>query len=175
MGALYDTMAPGATGVLCTVKVTPGTSQVCATGNALRGNVVLEDAAEATLDLTDACVTMGTPDCIPSGHANHAEWVALGKPDCWCPAGPVSDGYQCRGDGDGKTSGFPFNYRIFTGDLSALIANWKLKKTDAGLDPCADYDRKSSGFPFNYQVFTGDLSILIANWKLKDADLTVCP
>jgi hypothetical protein len=82
------------------------------------------------------------------------------------------------GDADGATSGFPYNYRVFTGDLNKLIACWKLKMGDPGLDPCADMDHKSSGFPYNYRVFTGDLNILIANWKKKDADLGIpgpCP
>jgi len=171
MGSLYEDNPPGDTGVLCTVVVSEGTSQVCVTGgNAIRGNVVMEDTSEATLDLSEACAAMVGPECFPSTNPAYATWVALGKPDCWCDP-PEGSGYQCRGDGDQKTSGFPFNYRIYTGDLAALINNWKKKASDPTLDPCADYDRKSSGFPFNYQVYTGDLSILIANWKAKDADL----
>ncbi|MHC4574704.1 MAG: hypothetical protein ACYS76_11330, partial [Planctomycetota bacterium] len=76
------------------------------------------------------------------------------------------------------TSGFPYNYRVFTGDLNCIINSWKKKMCDPGLDPCADLDHKSSGFPYNYRVFTGDLNILIANWKKKDSDLGVpgpCP
>ncbi|MHC4573411.1 MAG: Calx-beta domain-containing protein [Planctomycetota bacterium] len=116
-------------------------------------------------------------DCFPGSYATYNDWLAYGKPGCWCAA-PDGSGYQCVGDADGATSGFPYNYRVFTGDLNMLIACWKLKMGDAGLDPCADMDHKSSGFPYNYRVFTGDLNILIANWKKKDADFGIpgpCP
>lgn len=166
MGALYDTLAPGTTGVLCTVTVTEGTTQVCATGNALRGNVVLEDAAEATLDLTDACAPLAV-ECLPSTRADYAMWVTLGKPDCWCTP------YQCEGDADTVTSGFPFNFRVFSGDLAILVANWRKKAAELDdTGKCADIDRADSGFPFKFQIFSGDLAILVTNWRKKDADLT---
>jgi len=107
----------------------------------------------------------GVAECFPSTNPQYDDWVALGKPDCWCTE------YQCDGDADGKTSGFPFNYRVFTGDLGILVANWQKKADDPTLDPCADIDHKDSGFPFRYRVFTGDLSILVTNWQKKDAAL----
>jgi len=172
MGSLYDTLAPGTTGVLCTL-VCSDDCLMSVTGNAIRGNVVLETAEEAALGLTQATDIPigGAGDCFPDTDPQYSVWVALGKPDCWCQP-PNGSGYQCYGDADGVTSGFPFNYRIFAGDLSALIENWQKKAADATLDPCADFDHKSSGFPFNYQVFAGDLSILIENWQKKDAALT---
>jgi len=109
-------------------------------------------------------------DCFPSSYSTYNDWVTLGKPNCWC------DPYQCDGDADGVTSGFPFNYRIFTGDLALIVANWQKKADDLTLDPCADIDHEDSGFPFYYRVFTGDLSILVANWQKKDANLAGnCP
>jgi hypothetical protein len=89
---------------------------------------------------------------------------------CWCGP-PEGSGYQCVGDCDGDASGFPYNYRVFTGDLDCVIQSWKRKMGDPELNPCADLDHKSSGFPYNYRVYTRDLEILIANWKKRDADL----
>jgi hypothetical protein len=108
---------------------------------------------------------VSSADCFPSNFSTYTDWVTLGKPACWC--GP----YQCDGDADGLTSGFPFNYRVFTGDLALIVANWQKKADDLTLDPCADIDHQDSGFPFYYRVFTGDLSILVANWKKKETNL----
>ena len=104
-------------------------------------------------------------ECLPSAYSTYDDWVALGKPECWCWP------YQCDGDADGLDSGFPFNYRVFIGDLALIVANWKRAIDDPALDPCADIDHKDSGFPFNYRVFIGDLAKIVANWKKKDADL----
>jgi len=108
--------------------------------------------------------------CFPSTYSTYSDWVAMGKPACWCTP------YQCDGDADGKDSGGVNKYRVFTGDLSLIVANWKKKASDPTLDPCADIDHKDSGGLTKYRVFTGDLSRLVANWKKKDADLTGdCP
>jgi hypothetical protein len=116
-------------------------------------------------------------DCFPDTYSTYGDWVAYGKPVCWC-APPDGSGYQCLGDADGTTSGFPFYYRVYTGDLNRLINCWKEQMGAPFLDACADMDHKDSGFPFYYRCYTGDLSILIANWKKKDADLGIpgpCP
>jgi hypothetical protein len=175
MGSLYDQAAPGKTGVLCKVTVSDGTTEVCVTLNAVRGGIVLENAAQATADLTDACATIGPGECFPSTNAQYNDWVALGQPDCWC-APPFGSGYQCDGDVDGVDSGFPARYRVYLGDLNALVDNWQKKAGDATLNPCADIDHKDSGFPARYRVYLTDLNILIANWQKKDAALAGdCP
>lgn len=164
--------APGNSGLLCKLTVSDDCT-MSAEENPTRGGVVLTDpSVTPTVNrtaATDVPIT-GEVDCFPSTNSAYNTWVALGKPDCWC-APPNGSGYQCDGDIDGKTSGFPLNYRVFTGDLSILVANWQKKANDPTLDPCADVDHKSSGFPLNYQVFTGDLSVLVANWQKKDAAL----
>jgi len=104
-------------------------------------------------------------DCFPSTYSTYNDWVTLGKPDCWCKP------YQCDGDADGVDSGGVNKYRVFTGDLNLIVANWKKKAGDATLNPCADIDHKDSGGINKYRVFTGDLSVLVANWKKKDAAL----
>jgi hypothetical protein len=105
------------------------------------------------------------PGCLPCSYTTYNDWLALGKPDCWCWP------YQCDGDADGKTSGFPLNFRIFTGDLRIIVNNWKKKIIDPSLDPCADIDHKDSGFPLRYRVFTADLAKIVSNWKKKDVTL----
>jgi hypothetical protein len=175
MGALYyppednSPNAPPNSGTLCKITV----SQACNVTleqNVTRGGVVLTDPAVApTVESIPGSIS-GEVECFPSEYSTYNDWVALGKPDCWC-----SD-YQCDGDIDGATSGFPFNYRIYNNDLSILVDNWQKKIDDPTLDPCADIDHKSSGFPFNYRVYNNDLSILVDNWTKKDADLAGdCP
>jgi hypothetical protein len=111
-------------------------------------------------------------NCLPITYPTYDDWLALGKPECWCgmygaPAWP----YQCDGDAANRNSGVPFRFRVFTDDLVLLVDNWKKKISDPTLDPCADIDHKDSGVPFKFRVFTGDLSKIVTNWKQKDTDL----
>jgi len=134
MGSLYDTNSPGDVGLLCRVTCDT-TCKLSVTLNALSGGVVMEDANDPVgiVDVTgatDVDVTVGVPDCFPSGYTTYANWVLYGKPDCWCGKGtgvtsiPEADlGYQCDGDADHATFGFK-KYRVFTPDLNILIANW---------------------------------------------------
>jgi hypothetical protein len=104
-------------------------------------------------------------ECFPAAYPAYDDWLALGKPDCWC--GP----YQCDGDADGVHSGFPFNYRVFTGDQALIVDNWQKRIDDPTLNPCADIDHKDSGFPFYYRVSTSDLAIIVENWMKKSEEL----
>jgi hypothetical protein len=171
MGSLYDGDAnkPATSGVLCTVKV-DGDCTLSVTLNAMRGNVVLENAAEATVDLTGATgVSVACGDvCFPAAYSTYNDWVTMGSPDCWCGP-PKGNGYQCDGDADGNTQGV-LKERVMTNDLAVLIANWKKKIADPTLNPCADLDHKGQGV-LKERVMTNDLNILIANWKKKDAQL----
>ncbi len=110
------------------------------------------------------------PGCFPSWYTTYDDWLALGKPSCWCSP-PNGSGYQCDGDTDGVTSGFPANYRIYLGDLNLLVSNWQRKIGDPALDPCTDVDHRDSGFPARYRVYLNDLNILIGNWQKRDAEL----
>jgi hypothetical protein len=175
MGSLYDTAAPSQTaGTLCSVTVDENVTELCVTANAIRGNVVLESAAEVQdLVLPDTpgvtCLKIGT-ECFPSSFSTYNDWVTYGKPLCWCNTAndPAATGdYQCDGDGDGKTEG-ALKYRVFSKDLGVLVASWKQKIATA--DPCADFDHKSEG-ALKYRVFSKDLAIMVANWKKKDSAL----
>ena len=110
------------------------------------------------------------PGCFPCAYSTYNDWLALGKPDCWCEP-PYGSGYQCDGDADGTDSGFPFHYRVFIGDLARIVDNWQKKIDDPTLNPCADVDHKDSGFPFHYRVFIKDLATIVENWMKKDKDL----
>jgi hypothetical protein len=170
MGSLYATAAPAKTGVLCTITIDDNVTKVCVTGNAIRGNVVLENAAEATMSPAEVCWNKIT-DCFPSGFTTYADWVTYGKPDCWCNTAikPTATGnYQCDGDGDGKTEG-ALKYRVFSKDLGVMVSQWK-KKIAEVTDPCADFDHKAEG-ALKYRVFSKDLGVLVAKWKKKDVDL----
>jgi hypothetical protein len=175
MGSLYDspTNAPGKEGILCSITLDDDVSKVCVTGNAIRGNVVLETAAEAVLNPAEVCYSPVT-ECIPPSDPGYTFWDYRGKPDCWCPVGTgdiggnPSAGYQCYGDTDNVAQwGI---YRIFTDDLAVLAAEWKKVTGDPTLNACADLTHADQwGI---YAVFTDDLAIMAANWKKLDYELT---
>jgi len=180
MGSLYTTAGPGDTGVLCTITVEATVTEVCVTGNAIRGNVVLEDASEAALNPAQVCIPGpgANSDCFPSSApyaAQYLRWVALGKPACWCGSAYWTSGNQCYGDGAGDTHSR--GYIVYTTDLTKLSDAWKKVvngdgSLPPGLDPCADYmhDVHSRG----YVVYTTDLGVLSTNWK-KTSLLGNCP
>ena len=168
MGSLYDTAAPGNSGILCSVTFDDDATEFCITANAIRGNVVLESAAEVTSLVLPVCpIPIGGDDCIAAGHPNYAMWVARGKPFCWCAAGlsqdgsPPSRGLQCKGDADNAAQwGI---YEVFTDDLGVLATAWKKLTGLTASEACADFDRADQwGI---YPVFTDDLAILAGNWK----------
>lgn len=109
-------------------------------------------------------------DCYPNTNPNYEDWVSLGLPTCWCQP------YQCDGDIDGRTSGFPGHFRIYLQDLNMLVENWQRRIDHPELDPCADLDHKDSGFPGWFRVYLRDLNILVSNWQKTDRNLSGnCP
>jgi hypothetical protein len=115
--------------------------------------------------LEDYC-TLG--NCLIGGiaHVNeYADWVAWGRPDCWCYA------RQCRGDINGLKTG-PYWVQLL--DLQ-LFAQAYLKN-DADLDKiaggiCSDINHRKMG-PFRINL--SDLQEL-ANYYLKpEAQVPMC-
>jgi len=113
---------------------------------------------------------------------NWANWISIGRPDCWCKATtaiePNGSGYQCDGDADGITSGTPFYYRVYNNDLVMVTSNWSKTAAQITSDPnvtlagklkihsaCADFDHKSSGTPFYYRVYNLDFPKITTNFK----------
>lgn len=172
LGALYkgDANKPANTGRLCTIKVTAGCTAT-PTVNEIRGGVVLSSASAASFTgvpgviLGDECITPEKPD--------YNEWVAMGKPDCWCFS------THCRGDADGLKEGtVKGGYkRVFINDLNVLIAGWNILEPPQGPGIstvpggiCADFDHAKEGtLKGGYKrVFINDLNILIANWNILE-------
>jgi hypothetical protein len=84
-----------------------------------------------------------TNDCLSTSALEYSDWVAWGKPDCWCYA------RQCRGDIDGLKHG-PFWVQVIDLDLFKACFN----KTDDFLPLgciCADLDHGRLG-PFRVQI-----------------------
>ena len=175
MGSLYDTKAPPLSGRLCVITCSEP-CKVTVTTNATRGNVVLEDASEAVVDLA------GATEIQIAGGGGYTgpqpeQWNAVGQPDCW-----LSSLYprQCHGDADGTSQG-KNKFWVSTNDLDVLIASWN--KTFAELDGqmvggvpliCGDFDHTAQGKQ-EFRVSTNDLDILIANWQAADAPAPDCP
>jgi hypothetical protein len=175
MGSLYDTRAPALSGRLCVITCSEP-CKVTVTTNATRGNVVLEDASEATVDL------IGATEIPIAGVAGYTgphpdQWNAVGQPECWMS---IINPRQCHGDADGTSQG-KNKFWVSTNDLDILIASWN--KTFAELDGqmiggipliCGDFDHLPQGKQ-QFRVSTNDLDILIANWQAADAPAPDCP
>ena len=148
--------------------------------NATRGNVVLEDASEATVDLagaTEVAVGAGATPVGSLAGPQTNQWMSVGQPACWVAS---LNPRQCHGDADGKSQGSQ-KFWVSTNDLDILIAAWNKPYEDIrGLTIngvpliCADFDHTSQGNN-KFRVSTNDLDILIANWQLPDKPAADCP
>ena len=86
---------------------------------AIRGNVVLEDANQAIVDLTGATNIQVTIGATYTG-THPEEWIAVGKPACWMSS---INPRQCHGDADGAAEG-TLNFWVSMNDLEILIGAW---------------------------------------------------
>jgi hypothetical protein len=99
MGSLYeegdDGNAPDKSGFLISLSLSgmsPAGGVVSVTTNETRGRIVMEDSTSRDAN----CVCGWQPEeCFPPNHPDYNEWVAVGKPHCWCYP------RQCQGDADG--------------------------------------------------------------------------
>jgi hypothetical protein len=112
-------------------------------------------------------------DCFPTCRPDYAEWVAVGKPDCWC------NPRQCHGDVDDARAGSEKSgyYYVGPADLNMLLPAWLLKEPPYGEGIasipgaiCADLAHDAGGSDKSgfYRVGPTDLNILIANWLKKE-------
>ena len=175
MGSLYDTKAPPLSGRLCVITCSEP-CKVTVTTNATRGNVVLEDASEAVVDLA------GATEVQVAGVGGYTgpqpeQWMAVGQPDCWLSS---LNPRQCHGDADGASQG-KNKFWVSTNDLDVLISAWnktfeQLQGQMVGNVPliCADFDHVSQG-KNQFRVSTNDLDVLIANWQAAGAPAPDCP
>ncbi|MHC4604305.1 MAG: hypothetical protein ACYS6W_13350 [Planctomycetota bacterium] len=168
LGSLYQgPNEPALSGVLCTITVSQAPTTVRIAGNAARcgssspaHGVVMEDWLEVPV-VTYVDGPVSSWDCFDSGDPAYADWVAAGKPDCWC----ASKGYprQCHGDTDNIAEG-KGGFWVFSQDLITLLNGWG--KAMGGLNPgeiCADFDHSAEGKGL-FRVFSQDLIILLNNW-----------
>ena len=176
MASLYDTKAPALQGRLCVITYSEP-CKVSVTTNATRGNVVLENASRATVDLAGATnIPVGATGGGYTG-PHPAEWQAVGQPQCWIAS---LNPRQCRGDADGAAQGKQ-QFWVSTNDLDILIASWNKtfdqisgQKVGNVSLICADFDHLSQG-KSKFRVSTNDLDILIANWQLANQPAPGCP
>jgi len=179
MGSLYTAgNEPPAAGTLFIIDLNDNGStdcNVCVSLNETRGGIVNENAEEVATTNLPFCtkILLQETDCLPSGHPDHAEWVAVGKPTCWCfPR-------QCHGDADGKAQGGPkpgYNY-VGTDDLAILVSAWEVKEPTKGPGIatipngiCADFAHDEQGGPkpgYN-RVGTNDLALMVSYWEVKE-------
>jgi hypothetical protein len=117
---------------------------------------------------------------------DYSEWVAVGKPTCWCNV------RQCHGDADGiqHTEKGKVPFWVGVPDLQTLITGWKQDYSGDpsldGPDPdalpdtwiCADFDHiahTQKGIPYAFRVGVPDLQILIFYWKAPNPPNITAP
>ena len=174
MGALYEKgNQPALSGTICKFRV-DGACTVCVTEEEeFRAGVVLEDGNGTTPNLTGACgVGISQEDCYV-GEADEDEWIAVGRPKCWCYP------RQCHGDADGyqvaasKTT--PAHW-VGDPDLNVLATAWKkplnevkdVNDAQGFYLACADFDHTevaASKTTPAHRVGDPDLNILSSYWK----------
>jgi len=104
-----------------------------------------------------------TNECMKATHPAYNDWLAWGKPDCWCYA------RQCRGDINGLKHG-PFWVQVIDLDLFKDAFN----KIDVALPPwgiCADLDHNKYG-PFRVKVL--DLDIFKTYFNKPESQVPEC-
>jgi hypothetical protein len=133
--------------------------------NTIRGGVVLTNAGSPSV-VNSPGYTFPSLECLVGGNAGpneKADWIAWGKPGCWCYA------RQCRGDINGKKSIF----WVQAADLA--IFRSAFQKNDATLNTipngiCADLNHFKSIF----RVQAADLAIFRAYFQKSDAQTPLC-
>jgi len=157
--------ADGAASVEIILTLTGTQLDVCE--NATRGGIVAVDGTALVAECATPLPLI--TDCYTGPQL--AQWIAVGKPDCWCAS---NNPRQCKGDADGLSQGKQ-NYWVSTNDLNVLVGAWNLPITSlTGNQICADFDHLPQGKQ-NYRVSTNDLNILVANWNISNGPAATCP
>ncbi len=135
---------------------------------------------QTNIDMAFAITTQ--PECMKitaSGYPpgaiagqGYVNWVAGGKPGCWCYE------FQHLGDVDGKEQGTgPFAKRIASVDLNLFAPAYGKKRSQlVGGEICADLDHLDQGAgAFAKAVGSVDLGILATNYGKKTSQLDSSP
>jgi len=175
MGSLLQSPAapPASTANLITLQAHQGTagtaSATISADTAGRGGSVGKGTAFSVV-YPAAAVTL-TFECFPTGNAKYAEWVSVGKPNCWCFA------RQCHGDADGLKQGATISgfWYVGSNDLAVLVSAWQIKEPTkgpglTGNQICADFARDKQGATISgfWRVGSNDLALLVASWQVKE-------
>lgn len=179
LGALDNSGNQGgvtAGGVLAKIKLTNigGSAQVCVEADALRGGIVGDNLGTVDADDCDTIAAPQPTECVNSAAPFYADWVAFGKPACWCYA------KNCKGDVDGKQQGNVIQgyANVYTDDLAVLLAAYGVREPTKGPGIasitngiCADFARNQQGNVIQgyTRVYTDDLAILLANYGVREA------
>jgi len=124
---------------------------------------VVYPAAPVTVNFVTDCLTVGQvftytgpgqAKTLTVTQAMVNQWVAMGKPKCWCCLG------QKAGNGAYNAAPGPDNGMVNTADLAALRASWNKTYPAAGYNACADFDLSGA-------VNTADLANLRAHWNMN--------
>jgi len=153
------------------------------------GSLLEEGSYECNLTISDPYalnnpqtipVKLSVLGCFPKMYTTYPDWVAFGKPNCWCGIyGDPPCPFQCHGDADCQKQGSAFAGYMYvsTDDLDVVIAAWQVKEPPKGLGIatipngiCADFDHKRQGSEFAgyMRVSTNDLAVLIGSWQVKE-------
>jgi hypothetical protein len=158
-----------------------GAGDICLSLDDLRGGMVHTDGSAMTViydnDLGGCAggagryaITDAPPECFPNTApyaVQYADWVLMGKPDCWC--GP----FHCDGDANNATQGFG-GVRVGSVDLNLVLDDW-LANFGTIINPCADMDHKKQGFG-GVRVGSVDLNLVLDHWLFKAGDMVGdCP
>jgi hypothetical protein len=121
----------------------------------------LYDQTGASQDMSFILFT--DPDCLNHAAPEYADWVAFGKPDCWCYP------RNCRGDVDG---GRQFGiFWVYTADLTPFSnAFAQVVLPPGGI--CCDFARDIQFGLF--RVYTTDLAIFAAYFAQLEPAVPVC-
>jgi len=179
MGALYKHVGgtpPPDSGTLFRIHVKPPfpaplSANVSIAAENTRGGIILEGTPPVQANLVSVGCTINF-ECYVGAADYTAQWVVVGKPDCWCFK------RQCHGDQDNLQYG---KSKVWVGapELTVLTAAWQ--KTAAQIigqstDPdgggplgpvlwaCADFDHLPYG-KTNARVAAPDLTILTTYWN----------
>jgi len=163
-GSLYygDVNAPATSGTLCRIAYTKGTATqiVMEDEDTYRGGLVLEDGTQGEVSQT---LTLAEPECMKNTAAGYNNWVAAGKPDCWCYQ------YQGLGDIDGKDQGSGMTLkRIGSVDLGLFTPAYGKKRSQlTGNLICADIDHLDQGSGMTLKACGSVDLAIFATWYGK--------
>lgn len=177
-GNLNGAAVAGADGA-ASVQVTLTVDKACnltVCENATRGGIVAVDGTALVAACDTDAITAADTECVKATAPFYADWVAFGKPACWC--------YErhCRGDADGQivaaTKTVPAHW-VGTPDLGILTLGWKKTNADPAFAQfiCADFDKTEVAATKTvpaHRVGTPDLGLLTLSWKKVEAQTPPC-